>query len=170
MQSSPTAASGPSLALTAWVTMLAPLVAVLIKAASGGWLLVMVVWSSPLWLAGYVLLVVAAARGMLRQQGVLREGARRTRATLWAWLTSVGVLLFAFSVVDGGDTRESIQSTLTLALGAPISPSAAHEVSAGIAYVAVVAWAGGWVALLVEWAVGVQRRRPVVPRVAPPTT
>lgn len=156
------------MALTAWVTIIAPVIAVAIKAVSGGWLMIYVIFWSPLWIAGYVLLVIAVARGMLRRQGVLRVGSRRKRATLWAWSTSLGVLLFAFALVDGGDTRESIQSTLTLTLGAPISPSVAHEVSAGIAYAAAVAWAGGWIALLVEWAVGVQRRRPAVPRVAPP--
>lgn len=156
------------MALTAWVTILAPIVAVLIKAASGGWLMVYVIFWSPLWIAGCALLVVAVVRGMLRQQGVLRVGARRTRATLWAWATSLGVMLFAFTVIDGGDTRESIQSSLTLVLGGPTSPSAAHDVSAGIAYVAVVAWLGGWLALLVEWVVGVQRRQPVEARVAPP--
>lgn len=153
---------------TAWVTILAPLVALAVKFASFGWLFVFFVYSIPLWLGGYVLLVVCVARGMLRRQGVLREDARRTRATVWAWLTSVGVVLFGLTIVDGGDTRESVQSTLTLLLGAPVSPSSVHEVAAIVALIATAAWIVGWLALIVEWAVGAQRRRGEAPRVAPP--
>ncbi len=156
------------MAVTAWVTILAPLVAVAIKLASAGWLLVFLVFSSPLWLAGYALLVVCVARGLLRRQGVLREGRRRTRARIWAWLTSVGVVLVSLAVIDGGDSAESVQSTLTLLLGAPASSSFTHDLSEFIALLALLPWALGWFALLVEWAVGAQARRQAVPRVAPP--
>ncbi|WP_413317280.1 hypothetical protein AA0Z99_10940 [Agrococcus sp. 1P02AA] len=163
----PTAA-GRSMALTAWVTILAPLVAVAIKLASAGWLVVFLVLSSPLWLAGYALLVVCVSRGMLRTQGVLRERRRRVRARIWAWMTSIGVVLAGLTVIDGGDSPGSVQSTLTLLLGAPASSSSLHDLSELIALIAVLAWAVGWVALLVEWAVGAQSRRRAVPRVAPP--
>ena len=154
--------------LTVWITILAPLAALAIKLATAGWLVVFMLFWSPVLLGGYVLLVVAAARGMLRPQGVLREAARRTRATAWAWLTSVGVLLLACTIIDGGDSRESVHSLLTLAVGAT-SPSAAHDISGAIGWVAALAWLVGWVALMVEWAVGVQRHRPQRRRVSPPT-
>lgn len=153
--------------LTARVTILAPLVALAIKLATAGWLVVFMLFWSPVLLGGYVLLVVAVGRGMLRHQGVLREGARRARAMAWAWLTSAGVLLLACTIVDGGDTRESVHSLLTLAAGAT-SPSAVHDVSGAIGWVAALEWLVGWVALMIEWAVGVQRRRPRSQRVAPP--
>ena len=154
--------------LTAWVTILAPLAALAIKLATAGWLVVFMLFWSPVLFGGYVLLVVAAARGMLHRQGMLREGTRRRRATAWAWLTSAGALLLACTIIDGGDTRESVHSVLTLAVGTT-SPSAAHDVSGAIGWVAALAWLVGWVALMVEWAVGVQRHRPQRRRVSPPT-
>ena len=69
------ATSGPPMTLTAWVTILAPLAALAIKLATAGWLVVFMLFWSPVLIGGYVLLVVAAGRGMLRRQGVLR-GAR----------------------------------------------------------------------------------------------
>lgn len=156
------------MALTAWVSILAPLLALAMKLPTGGWLLVFILYASPLLLGGYVLLVVAVARGMLRRQGVLRERPRRARAIAWAWLTSIGVLLLGLTMIDGGDTPASVQSTLTLLLGAPESPSPAHALSENLAYGATIAWLVGWFALLVEWAVAGTRRRPEAPRVAPP--
>ncbi len=173
MAAPPTRASAPGMAapmaLTAWVLILAPLVALALKLPSFGWSFVFFLFSIPLWLGGYAMLVACAARAMLRARGVLREGgARRVRATVWAWLTSIGVMLFGFTLVDGGDSPASVQSTLTLLLGAPLSPSLAHEVSAAIAYAAVAMWVIGWFALLVEWSAARQQRQGEAPRVAPP--
>lgn len=153
--------------LTAWIVILAPLVALAVKLPSFGWAFVFFLFSTPLWLGGYAVLVACAARAMLRRRGVLRESRRRTRATAWAWLTSIGVVLFGLTLVDGGDSPDSVQSTLTLLLGAPLSPSTAHELSAGIAYAALAAWILGWFALLVEWSVARQQQGEA-PRVAPP--
>ncbi|MFJ6114539.1 hypothetical protein ACIQC8_10555 [Agrococcus sediminis] len=168
MHPTPAPASAPPMPLTAWVAILAPLVGIALKLASAGWLAVFLLFWSPLLLAGYVAVVLAAARGMLRRQGVLRRPERRSRARIWAWLTSVGVVVLGLTAIDGGDTRESVQSTLTLLLGAPTSPSPLHELSAGIGWAALVAWVVGWLALMVEWAVAVQATRRPVPRVAPP--
>ncbi|SDS16017.1 hypothetical protein [Agrococcus carbonis] len=161
-------ASGPPLTVTAWVAIVAPLVALVLKGLVPGWLIFFAVLWSPVLLIGYALLVVAAARGMLRRRGVLRRPERRVRARMWAWLTSVGVVLFGATIVDGGDTTESLQSLLTVLLGSPTTPSPAHDASAAIAWAAAAAWLVGWLALMVEWAVAVIAVRAPVPRVAPP--
>lgn len=98
----------------------------------------------------------------------MRFGSRRIRATLWAWLTSIGVLVFGLTWVDSGGGPEYTHSTLTLLLGRPLNPSAAHEVSTAIAHVAAFAWIGGWVALLVEWVIGSADRSAARDRAAPP--
>ncbi|SFS11245.1 hypothetical protein SAMN04487783_1542 [Agrococcus baldri] len=164
----PATASGPPMTVVAWAAIVAPLVGFALKSVSSGWLMLFILLWSPVLIIGCVLLVVAVARGMLRRDGVLRQGARRTRSIVWAWLTSVGVVLLGFAMIDGGDTRESVQSLLTMLLGSPVSPSAAHDVSDALATLGAVAWLVGWLALVLEWAIGASRRRPKAPRVAPP--
>lgn len=166
-------ASDPLLIVVGIITIAAPIVAVLAKLPSFGWLmLIVIVWGFLLWIPGYAVLVLAVARGMLRRRGVLRVGARRIRSIVWALLTSIGVVVLGLTLVDGGDTRESIQSTLTIMLGSPMSPSPAHALSESIGWVAAVAWLAGYVGLVVEWIVGAQRARgaaaPIPPPVAPP--
>lgn len=168
MRTTPLTASAPPMALTAWVVILAPLVGLALKLVIEGWLTLYMLLFSPVLVIGYALVVLAAVRGMLRRQGVLRQPGRRSRAQVWAWLTSLGVIVLGLTLIDGGDTRESVQSTLTLLLGAPTSPSSAHDISGAIGWVAAVAWLVGWLALMVEWAVGVQAGRTPPPRVAPP--
>ncbi|MGM1029005.1 MAG: hypothetical protein ACQEWM_03920 [Actinomycetota bacterium] len=162
-------ASGPSLAGIGAVTLAAPIIAVLVKLPSGGWLMVFFFLSGLLWLGGYALLAVAVSRGMLRRQGQLRApGARRVLAVAWALLTSVGVVVLGVTIVDGGDSPGSIQSTLTLMLGEPQSPSPAHAVSGAIAYAAAAAWIVGYIALVVEWIVAAGSSRQAAPPVPPP--
>lgn len=165
--------AGPRLAAIGALTLAAPIIAVLVKLPSGGWLMVFFFFSGLLWLGGYALLAVAVSRGMLRRRGQLRvPGARRTRAIVWALLTSIGVVVLGLTLVDGGDSPNSIQSTLTLMLGEPQSPSPAHSVSEAIAFAAATAWIVGYVALVVEWIVAAQSSRrsaaPVPPPVVPP--
>lgn len=158
------------MALTARVTMIAPVVAVMIKLPTAGFLMwYAVMFTGLLWVAGYALVVIAVAREMLWSQGSMRFGSRRIRATLWAWLTSIGVLVFGLTWVDSGGGPEYTNSTLTLLLGRPLNPSAAHEVSTAIAHVAAFAWIGGWVALLVEWVFGTAERSAARARSEPPT-
>lgn len=154
------------------VTIVAPIVAVLAKLPSFGWLmLIVIVWGFLVWIPGYAVLIIAVARGMLRSRGAMRVGARRTRSIIWALLTSIGIVVLGLTLVDGGDTRESVQSTLTIMLGSPTSPSAAHALSETIGWVAAVAWLTGYVGLIVEWIVAAEiarRAQPAAPRVAPP--
>lgn len=150
------------------LTIAAPIIGVLAKLPTGGWLMVAVIWSAPLWLGGYVVLVLAVALGMLRRRAPLRTGSARTRAIIWAVLTSVGIVVLGFTLIDGGDTRESIQSTLTASLGSPESGSPAHAVSEAIAWVAAVAWIVGYAGLIIEWMLGSALARRPAERVAPP--
>lgn len=161
--------SGPSLAAIGTVTLATPIIALLVWLPSAGWLLVFFFLSGLLWLGGYALLAVVVSRGMLRRSSQLRApGARRTRAIIWALLTSVGIVVLGLTIVDGGDSASSIQSTLTLMLGAPESPSPAHAVSEAIAYAAAAAWIVGYVALVVEWVVAARSSRRAAPLVPPP--
>lgn len=127
------------------------------------------IFSFPIWLLGYAV-VLTAAVSMLRQRGALRVPGHRGRAVLWAWLTSIGVLVVGLTVVDGGDSAESVASTLGLMLGMTGADSAFNDVSMLTAGVAAIPWfgGGGVLALLVEWMVAVARRRMDATRVAPP--
>lgn len=158
-----------ALAVAGWVAILAPVLALLLKLPSFGWFMVIVIWTSPLWILGYVLLVVVVSLGMLRRRASLREPrSRRTRSIVWAWLTSAGVVLLGLALVDGGDTNESVQSTLTMLLGVPGGSSGPNDASMVVAGVGALAWIVGYVALLMEWLAALARRRAEAPRVAPP--
>ena len=165
----PPPATGPGTVVAGIIAIVAPIVAVTVHLPAGGWLLLVLFVSGLLWLAGYALLVVAVSLGMLRRRGQLRFGNRRVRAIVWALLTSVGVVILGFALVDGWDTEESVQSTLTLMLGAPVSPSLAHSLSEAVSWIAAAAWVVGWAALVVEWIVAAARsQRSTAPPVAPP--
>ena len=134
---------GPGTVVAGIIAIAAPIIAVAVHLPAGGWLLLILFVSGLLWLAGYALLVVAVSLGMLRRRGQLRFGNRRIRAIVWALLTSVGVVILGFALIDGGDTEESVQSTLTLMLGAPVSPSPAHSLSEAVSWIAAAAWCAG---------------------------
>lgn len=150
------------------LTIAAPIMGWLAKLPTGGWLMVALIWAAPLWLGGYVALVLAVSLGMLRRRAPLRAGPARVRSIIWAMLTSVGIVVLGFTLIDGGDTRESIQSTLTASLGSPESGSPAHAVSEAIAWVAAAAWLAGYAGLVIEWIVGSALARRPAERVAPP--
>lgn len=159
--------SDAALVAAGWVAIIAPLLAIALKLPTGGWLLVGMVFSFPIWLLGYAA-VITAAVSMLRRRGVLRAPGHRTRAVICAWLTSIGVMVVALTVVDGGDTSESVASTLSLVAGQTGVDSPVNDISNAIAGVAAIAWLGGWLALVVEWMIAMARRRQDAPRVAPP--
>ncbi|WP_425843655.1 hypothetical protein [Agrococcus sp. TSP3-2-1] len=77
-------------------------------------------------------------------------------------------MVVGFTVVDGGDTSESVASALALVAGQTGVGSLVNDISNGIAGVAVIAWLAGWLALVVEWMIAMARRRQDAPRVAPP--
>lgn len=145
--------------LTASVALLAPLLALFIKGNQAGWLNFFVLLASPLLLAGYVLLVLAA-RSMLRRGGALRASALRPRARIWAWATSLGVLATTLTIADG-HTPETIQSSLTTLLGAPRFPSPVHLASTVACCVAAAAWLAGWAGLLLTWSVARRSSAPL---------
>ncbi|GAA3593216.1 hypothetical protein [Agrococcus terreus] len=175
------AASGPTAAAPAvatpdralrvagWIAIAAPLLALAVKLPSFGWLMVGAIWMSPLLLGGYALLVLAAARGMLRRGATLRAPRwARIRAIAWAWLTSGGVVLVGLAIVDGGDTMASVQSTLTILLGSSGGDSPLHDASMVLALVGAIAWGVGWLGLIAEWLSSIAGRRWEAAQVAPP--
>lgn len=84
--------------------ILLPLVALAVKTiAYPGWMLVIMIFYSPVFLIGYATQIVVAANGLLRERGVLRTGSAGRRPVIAAWLTSVAVVASAFFLVDGGD-------------------------------------------------------------------
>lgn len=159
--------SDAALVVAGWLAIAAPLLAIALKLPTGGWLLVGMFFSFPIWLLGYAA-VITAAVSMLRRRGALRAPGHRTRAVIWAWTTSIGVMVVGFTVVDGGDTSESVASTLGLVVGQTGSGSPVNDISNAIAAFAAIAWLGGWLALVVEWMIAMARRRQDAPRVAPP--
>jgi hypothetical protein len=163
----PSTGRDAALTFAGWIVIIAPLLAIALKLPTGGWLLVGMVFTFPVWLLGYAA-VITAAVSMLRGRGALRASRQRKRAITWAWLTSVGVMLAGFTVVDGGDTARSVASTLALVTGQTGVDSPVNDVSNGIALVAAIAWIVGWLALVIEWMIAMARRRPEAPRVAPP--
>lgn len=161
-----------ALTIAGWAAILAPLVGLALKFVSAGWLLVVMIWTFPVWIIGYALVVVAAAHGMLRRTGALRApDAVRRRAIIWAWVASIGVMFVGLTIVDGGDTTESIGSALTRMFGAG-GDSALADTSSAIVAPAAAAWLLGSIALVVEWIAALVRRRrrskPAAPPVAPP--
>ena len=157
-----------ALTIAGWAAILAPLVGLALKFVSAGWLLVVMVWTFPVWILGYALVVVAAAHGMLRRKGALRApDAVRRRAVIWALAASIGVVLVGLTIIDGGDTAESIGSALTRMFGAD-GDSALADTSSAIVAPAVAAWLIGSIALVVEWIAALVRRRRQSKRVAPP--
>lgn len=159
--------SDAALVAAGWLAIAAPLLAIALKLPTGGWLLVGMFFSFPIWLLGYAA-VMTAAVSMLRRRGALRAPGHRTRAVVWAWITSIGVIVTGFTVVDGGDTSESVASTLGLVVGQTGSGSPVNDISNAIAAVAAMAWLAGWLALVVEWMIAMAMRRQDAPRVAPP--
>lgn len=142
------------------VLILAPIVALLLKMVSFGWLLVLFLLGPVVvFAAGYVVQIVVAAQGFLSRNDLFGEA--RGRATIAAWVTSLGFLLLGLSLSDGGDSGSA--STLQILLGVN-GPNEAqiHATTDGITFalalVSAVAWLGGWVWLVIEW-IGAQARR-----------
>lgn len=133
-----------------------PIIAVAVKLAWPGWLLVIILFVSPALLLGYALQVVVAATGFLSRRAVLRTSPARRRALIAAWLSAVGFLVGAFFLVDGGD--QDWGSPFMYVIGSA-SDDAVADVSSAISTVAGVAWLGGWLWLVIEWIAALVRRR-----------
>lgn len=160
-----TPARTPLSTATGLALILLPLIAVGLKCLSFGWMMVMVMFGPIFVLAiGYALQLVIASQAFLSRRAALQSAATRKRATVAAWLTSVGVVVFGVFMPDGGDSGYG--STFQVWLGAYSSPdaeamhAATDALNQVIAWIAAVVWIGAFLWLVVEWVIGlVQRRR-----------
>jgi len=146
--------------------ILLPLLAIALKLmVFPGWMMLIIFFSAIPLLVGYALQIVVAANGMFRARGVfnLMPGARR--GLIAAWLTSGGVFLAAFFLVDGGDDG-TYGSAFTELLGTS-STAAGGELSGVLMTISAFVWIAAWVWLVVEWVVQLTRaRRAAEPRAA----
>ena len=149
--------SDAPLTLAAIALIVLPLVGLAIKFAWPGWMLVFALFVSPLLLIGYVMQIVIAATGFLGRRAAFRSSGARTRALSAAWLTSVGVVVTAFFMIDGGDTGDW-GSAFMHAVGRA-SDSELGDISSAVSYIAGIAWVGGWVWLFIEWIAALAARR-----------
>jgi hypothetical protein len=132
--------------------ILLPLVAVAVKTiAYPGWMLVVMIYYSPILLIGYATQIVVAANGLLRERGVLRTGSAGRRPVIAAWLTSVAVVATAFYLVDGGDDGR-YGSVFTELMGTS-STAAGESASMAVLTPLALLWVGGWLWLVTEWIV-----------------
>lgn len=132
--------------------ILLPLVALAVKTiAYPGWMLVIMIFYSPVFLIGYATQIVVAANGLLRERGVLRTGSAGRRPVIAAWLTSVAVVASAFFLVDGGDDGR-YGSVFTELMGTS-STAAGESASMAVFMLCAMLWIAGWLWLVVEWIV-----------------
>jgi len=150
--------------ITGIALIVLPLIALLLKTFSFGWMMVFIIFG-PIFVMviGYVLQVIAAAQGFLSKKGLF-DAARLKRATIAAWVSIAGALVLGVTMPDGGDTGWG--STLQVWLGVyGENGEAVHAATDGLttvlAYIAAVAWVVGWIWLMVEWigAFAVRRRQ-----------
>jgi hypothetical protein len=143
---------------TALALIVLPLVALFIKFTAPGWLLLAMLFISPLIVLGYAIQVVIAITGYLSPRAALRaEGS--WRSVLASWLTSVAVVLFAFFLMDVSDVPPPY-SPFTLMLGYDeVDPGLLGDISSAACAVAAMVCIGAWVWLMIEWVVALVRRR-----------
>ncbi|MFT4231968.1 MAG: hypothetical protein QM606_04215 [Leucobacter sp.] len=152
----------PLSALTGIVLIVAPLLAMGLKLVSFGWTMVFLLFFGPILvlIAGYAMQIVIAVQGFLSTRALF--GAARVRATIAAWLTSLGAIVLGVFMMDGGDSDYG--STFQVWLGA-YGPNgdAVHASTDGltstVGMVSGLVWAAGFVWLTVEWMVALSRRR-----------
>ena len=112
-----TSSRTPGLTITGIALIVLPLLALLLKLPSFGWLMVILMFGPVILLIlGYALQIVIAAQGFLSSRAVFAKGPARKRATVAAWLTSVAVVVLGVFMPDGGDSGYG--STLQVWLGA----------------------------------------------------
>ncbi|MFT3899147.1 MAG: hypothetical protein QM728_02745 [Gordonia sp. (in: high G+C Gram-positive bacteria)] len=133
----------------------APVLALLVKLISFGWLVVMLIFGFFVPLAVWILLIVIAKQGFLTGARDL-FGPARVRATIAAWLASIGVVVTGFFVPDGGDTKESEGSTFQVLLGVhgpdgDSIRSSTNSITGLLTAAGLALWAAGFLWLFVEW-------------------
>ena len=153
---SPRPVADRAVAIAGVVLIVAPLLAAVVKFFSFGWLFFIILGALLVIVPGYVLQVVIAISAFLRGRGAVRVAPGRSRAIAAAWLTSVGVVLTGFFLVDGGDM--SWGSTFMYLFGMDSDPSA-ESISHVFFWISSSAWVLGWVWLVVEWILAMVARR-----------
>lgn len=143
-------------AIAGVVLIVAPLLAFVVKFFSFGWLFFVILGALFVIVPGYALQLVIAIGGFLRARGSIRTATGRRRAITAAWVTSIGVVLTGFFLVDGGDMKWG--STFMYLFGMDSDPSA-EAVSHALFWVASAAWVIGWGWLVVEWILAMVARR-----------
>ncbi|MBO1900929.1 hypothetical protein J4H92_03075 [Leucobacter weissii] len=152
----------PAAVVTGVALIVLPLAALVLKGFSTGWLMLVIILGPILVLiAGYALQIVIAAQGFLSSRALFASAAARSRATVAAWLTLVGVVLLGVFLTDGGDVGYG--STFQVWLGAygpdaDAVHAATDALNDTVALVAAVAWVGGFVWLVAEWARALAQR------------
>ena len=140
--------------ITGVALIVLPLIALLLKTLSFGWMMVFIIFGPIFVMAiGYVLQIVVAAQGFFSRKGLF-DPARLKRATIAVWVSLAGLLVLSVTMPDGGDTGWG--STLQVWLGAyGENGEAVHAATDGLstvlAYIGAIAWVVGWIWLMVEW-------------------
>ena len=156
----PSAARRPF--ITGIALIIAPLLGLGLKMLSFGWAMVFVIFSGIAFVLaiGYVVQIVIAAQGFLSKRALFNGGPRR--AFIAAWLSIAGVIMMGLFMTDGGDMEWG--STLQIWLGAHGENSDAVHAATGtltqvLTFLSLAIWLAGWVWLVVEWILGLVRRR-----------
>lgn len=157
-------ASRPLLITTGIALIVMPFLAIALKFISFGWMLVMLMFGPVLvLLIGYVLQVVIAVQGFSLPRGAFSSAPGARRGVIAAWVSLIGLMLFAIFMPDGGDIGYG--STLQVWLGAYTleDPTAMHDatdtLTGVLAMVAAVVWIGSYLWLVVEWIIALAQRR-----------
>lgn len=157
----------PLLVLTGIVLIVAPVVAVVLKCVSFGWMMVFLLFG-PMYLfaAGYVVQIIIACQMFFAQRDPLvDQRAAQMRIASAAWLTSVAVVVLAIFLPDGGDSTygSTFQVWLSESERFPDQASlhaATDTATASVALIATAAWMWGYIWLFVEWIIwrGMRKR------------
>ena len=86
--------------ITGIALIVLPLIALLLKTFSFGWMMVFIIFG-PIFVMviGYVLQVIAAAQGFLSKKGLF-DAARLKRATIAAWVSLAGALVLGITMPE----------------------------------------------------------------------
>lgn len=158
----PVSPSRAALAAVGIALIVLPIVALGLKFIAPGWLLVMLMFASPVLLLGFALQVIIAISGFLIPRALFASATAARRATIAGWVTAWSSVLAVLFLVDGGDSGD--WGSLVMYMFGAANNVAFSDVSTFIAFFFAAVLVAGWVWLTVEWIRAlVQRRRAVSP-------
>jgi hypothetical protein len=136
-----------------------PLVALLLKVASPGWVMVIIVIFGGIPMLGaYSFAIVVAVTGFFRRTGRFRDDTLRSlRGRFSAWLHGASLVLAAFFVTDVGDSAGAYSPFMTL-FGLS-DTGLVQSLSDILTVIFLVTSIGAYVWLVVEWALAGRARR-----------